>query len=168
MASNEQVSSSALPEQQHQQHDIGHSTHPQLNSGGIDGSQSSEEQISHNNDSSDINEDHPKLQRRDMKLRRPSSPNASSAPITQADGAYTDGIVNRHPNAEALHDEFSGADAGSASGGAAGGSGEAGSSGAADLVGFRVGVSEDSNTKCRRTMEDSHAFVYDFGGVKVS
>jgi hypothetical protein len=30
---------------------------------------------------------------------------------------------------------------------------------------FRVGVSEDRNKKCRRTMEDSHSFVYDFGGV---
>jgi protein phosphatase PTC1 len=30
---------------------------------------------------------------------------------------------------------------------------------------FRVGVSEDRNKRWRRTMEDSHAFVYDFGGV---
>lgn len=30
---------------------------------------------------------------------------------------------------------------------------------------YRVGVSEDRNKKCRRTMEDSHSFVYDFGGV---
>ncbi|EWC48598.1 hypothetical protein DRE_01820 [Drechslerella stenobrocha 248] len=27
---------------------------------------------------------------------------------------------------------------------------------------FRVGVSEDKNRKCRRTMEDTHAFVYNF------
>jgi hypothetical protein len=32
---------------------------------------------------------------------------------------------------------------------------------------YKVGVSEDRNKKCRRTMEDSHAFIYDFGGVKV-
>ena len=31
---------------------------------------------------------------------------------------------------------------------------------------FRVGVSEDRNKKCRRTMEDSHSFVYNFGGVR--
>ena len=31
---------------------------------------------------------------------------------------------------------------------------------------FRVGVSEDRNRKCRRTMEDAHSFVYDYGGVK--
>lgn len=30
---------------------------------------------------------------------------------------------------------------------------------------FRVGVSEDCNKRWRRTMEDSHAFVYDFAGV---
>jgi len=30
----------------------------------------------------------------------------------------------------------------------------------------RVGVSEDKNKKCRRTMEDAHAFIYDFDGVK--
>lgn len=31
---------------------------------------------------------------------------------------------------------------------------------------FRVGVSEDRNRKCRRTMEDAHSFVYDFGGIR--
>ncbi|KAI3645445.1 hypothetical protein MP228_008373 [Amoeboaphelidium protococcarum] len=31
---------------------------------------------------------------------------------------------------------------------------------------FRVGVAEDMNRRCRRTMEDSHSFVYDFGGVE--
>ena len=30
---------------------------------------------------------------------------------------------------------------------------------------FRVGVSEDRNKKCRRTMEDAHSFVYDYCGV---
>lgn len=31
---------------------------------------------------------------------------------------------------------------------------------------FRVGVSEDKNKKCRRTMEDAHSFVYDFAGIR--
>lgn len=31
---------------------------------------------------------------------------------------------------------------------------------------FRVGVSEDKNKRCRRTMEDSHSFVYDYAGVR--
>lgn len=31
---------------------------------------------------------------------------------------------------------------------------------------FRVGVSEDRNKRCRRVMEDSHAFIYDYGGVR--
>ncbi len=31
---------------------------------------------------------------------------------------------------------------------------------------FRVGVSEDRNKRCRRTMEDAHSFVYDYGGVR--
>ena len=31
---------------------------------------------------------------------------------------------------------------------------------------FRIGVSEDRNKRCRRTMEDAHSFVYDFGGVR--
>lgn len=111
--------------------------------------------------------------RRDFaKMRRPSSPNASSAPITQASGAYTGGVVNRHPNSEAVHQEIdSGASAGANTGNntaaADQGAGGPGSGAINELIAFRVGVSEDRNTKCRRTMEDSHAFVYDFGGVKV-
>lgn len=31
---------------------------------------------------------------------------------------------------------------------------------------FRVGVAEDRNKRWRRSMEDAHAFVYDFGGVQ--
>ncbi|EGG11060.1 uncharacterized protein MELLADRAFT_33437, partial [Melampsora larici-populina 98AG31] len=31
---------------------------------------------------------------------------------------------------------------------------------------FKVGVSEDRNRKCRRTMEDSHSFLYSFGDVE--
>ncbi|OLL26003.1 Protein phosphatase 2C 1 [Neolecta irregularis DAH-3] len=30
---------------------------------------------------------------------------------------------------------------------------------------FRVGVSEDTNKKCRRTMEDTHIYQYDYAGV---
>lgn len=104
--------------------------------------------------------------RRDFsKMRRPSSPNASSAPITQASGAYTGGVVNRHPNSEAVHQEYgSGGNTGAPS---AGHRNSEHGSGNSELIAFRVGVSEDRNQKCRRTMEDSHAFVYDYGGVKV-
>ncbi|KXN67321.1 protein phosphatase 2C [Conidiobolus coronatus NRRL 28638] len=31
---------------------------------------------------------------------------------------------------------------------------------------FKVGISFDKNSRCRRTMEDAHTFVYDFGGIK--
>ncbi|BGP18234.1 mgpp2cl-1, protein phosphatase 2C-like protein 1 [Rhodosporidiobolus nylandii] len=31
---------------------------------------------------------------------------------------------------------------------------------------YRVGVSVDRNRACRRTMEDSHSFIYDFAGLK--
>ncbi|CAJ0634620.1 11861_t:CDS:2 [Entrophospora sp. SA101] len=31
---------------------------------------------------------------------------------------------------------------------------------------FQIGVSEDRNRRCRRTMEDSHSFFYDFAGVE--
>ncbi|ODQ55121.1 PP2C-domain-containing protein [Saitoella complicata NRRL Y-17804] len=30
---------------------------------------------------------------------------------------------------------------------------------------FRVGVAEDKNRKCRRTMEDTHAYIYDYASV---
>lgn len=83
---------------------------------------------------------------RGQPVRRPSSPNASSVPITQASSANTHGTLNQHPNAgtekTAARDDAP--------------------------PEYRVGVSEDRNKKCRRTMEDAHAFVYDFGGVKVS
>lgn len=35
-----------------------------------------------------------------------------------------------------------------------------------DKASYKVGVSVDRNKKCRRTMEDAHSFVYDFGGIK--
>ncbi|CAG8503923.1 10842_t:CDS:2 [Ambispora gerdemannii] len=31
---------------------------------------------------------------------------------------------------------------------------------------FQIGVSEDRNKRCRRTMEDAHSFFYDFAGVE--
>lgn len=116
----------------------------------------------------------PRSSRAPQAHRRPSSPNASSAPITQASGAYTGGVVNRHPNAEAVGSSDSKDGQNVQSGGAAPAPASAAGAGAEDggttedIIAFRVGVSEDRNTKCRRSMEDSHAFVYDFGGVKVS
>lgn len=105
--------------------------------------------------------------RRDfLKMRRPSSPNATSAPITQASGAYTGGVVNRHPNSDAVHDELTTKEASASSTSTPPGQSSAESSASNDVIAFRVGVSEDRNQKCRRTMEDSHAFVYDFGGIK--
>ena len=67
------------------------------------------------------------------------NPNARSKTITLAEGENTYGALNRHP-----------AQPHSAS---------------SMFPSYRVGVSEDRNKKCRRTMEDSHSFVYDFGGV---
>ena len=96
--------------------------------------------------------------------RRTSSPNASSAPITLASGSDTKGIVNQHPTTEV--DAHQGKTTNAAAAGAgAGNTSTLENDQLAPL--FRVGVSEDRNKKCRRTMEDSHAFVYDFGGVKV-
>ena len=46
------------------------------------------------------------------------------------------------------------------------GSAESNASAAVARFPFRVGVAEDRNKRWRRTMEDSHAFVYDYGGVQ--
>ncbi|CAG8636910.1 19354_t:CDS:2 [Gigaspora margarita] len=35
-----------------------------------------------------------------------------------------------------------------------------------DFPYFHVGVSEDRNRRCRRTMEDSHSYFYDFAGIE--
>lgn len=60
-------------------------------------------------------------------------------------------ILNQHPHASNTSE--------------AGTSGQ--SSGEAyGKIPFRVGVAEDRNKRWRRTMEDAHAFVYDFGGVR--
>jgi len=69
-------------------------------------------------------------------------PNARSKTITVADGINTFGVLNRHPapsrSPKPTTDPFS----------------------------FRVGVAEDRNKRCRRTMEDAHSFVYDFAAIK--
>ncbi|SYW85422.1 uncharacterized protein UHO2_01668 [Ustilago hordei] len=46
-----------------------------------------------------------------------------------------------------------------------GASAQGSGSGATQGMSFRVGISEDSNKRWRRAMEDAHAFVYDFGDV---
>ncbi|WOO82399.1 Protein phosphatase 2C 1 [Vanrija pseudolonga] len=72
------------------------------------------------------------------------SPNARSKSVTHADGDDTYGVLNRHPAVlPSTHSDRS------------------------TLRGaFRVGVSEDRNKRCRRTMEDAHSFVYDYAGVR--
>ena len=42
------------------------------------------------------------------------------------------------------------------------GTNAAGHSSPLAMTTFQIGVSEDVNKKCRRTMEDTHAFIYDF------
>ncbi|GAA6021310.1 hypothetical protein JCM11491_005799 [Sporobolomyces phaffii] len=64
--------------------------------------------------------------------------NAVTVPTTLAPGPETYGKLNQHPTAT--------------------------TDGPAPE--FRVGVSVDRNKKCRRTMEDAHSFIYDFGGIK--
>ncbi|PLW45125.1 hypothetical protein PCASD_04572 [Puccinia coronata f. sp. avenae] len=70
--------------------------------------------------------------------RGPTSPDAKSVQVTQlrAGEKFVSGTPNQHPPV--------GSSAGKA---------------------FKVGVSEDRNRKCRRTMEDSHSFLYSYGGV---
>ncbi|GAA5872455.1 hypothetical protein JCM1840_006066 [Sporobolomyces johnsonii] len=68
-------------------------------------------------------------------------PDAQTREETQADGPETFGRVNQHPSDR----DGDGVGVGS---------------------GFKVGVSVDRNKKCRRTMEDAHSFIYDFGGIR--
>ncbi|WRT63225.1 uncharacterized protein IL334_000128 [Kwoniella shivajii] len=83
--------------------------------------------------------------------RRPGGlsdgPNARSKTISVADGEETFGVLNRHPASAPSPAKVAAQLPGS-------------------KVTFRVGVSEDKNKRCRRTMEDAHSFVYDFAGVK--
>lgn len=73
-----------------------------------------------------------------VSRRRPVSQDAKSAQVTQlrAGQQFESGVINQHPPI--------GSSAGQA---------------------FKVGVSEDRNRKCRRTMEDSHSFLYSFGDI---
>ncbi|CAD6918117.1 unnamed protein product [Tilletia controversa] len=80
--------------------------------------------------------------------------NAQAKATTTAEGSNTHGTVNQHPSAatapsQAHHSGLSRAAAG-----------------ASGRLPFRVGIAEDRNKRWRRTMEDSHAFIYDFGGVR--
>ncbi|BEJ13699.1 hypothetical protein CspHIS471_0308730 [Cutaneotrichosporon sp. HIS471] len=87
------------------------------------------------------------------EFKRPSasaimdSPNARSKSVTVADGQETYGVLNRHP---AVKD----------------GTPPLVEEKVAKLPTFRVGVSEDRNKRCRRTMEDAHSFVYDYAGIR--
>ncbi|KAG0142726.1 hypothetical protein CROQUDRAFT_673364 [Cronartium quercuum f. sp. fusiforme G11] len=73
------------------------------------------------------------------RRRLPNSPNAKSIEVTQVQAGqeFIPGVANQHPPV--------GSKAGQA---------------------FKVGVSEDRNRKCRRTMEDSHSFLYSFGDIE--
>ncbi|BGP45663.1 hypothetical protein JCM10450v2_001493 [Rhodotorula kratochvilovae] len=73
---------------------------------------------------------------RPAHARTMSDPDAKVVEVTQAEGADTYGSVNQHPKAESQETPF------------------------------KVGVSVDRNKKCRRTMEDAHSFIYDFGGIR--
>ncbi|WWD22679.1 hypothetical protein CI109_107172 [Kwoniella shandongensis] len=89
--------------------------------------------------------------------RRPGGlsdgPNARSKTVTVADGDDTFGVLNRHPAAPPpdLSQSKKEPSATPVDNG---------------RMIFRVGVSEDRNKRCRRTMEDAHSFVYDFAAVK--
>lgn len=82
-----------------------------------------------------------------------SAVNASSEMQTTASGLNTHGTLNQHPGThQPAQAETSGLSTALA--------------GTAGKLPFRVGVAEDRNKRWRRTMEDAHAFVYDFGGVR--
>ncbi|CED83338.1 protein phosphatase [Phaffia rhodozyma] len=89
-------------------------------------------------------------------LKPDNSPNAKSQDITVADGSDTGGALNRHPQpaASALLSTIPAAPT------------SASNDPISALPTFRVGVSEDRNKRCRRSMEDAHSFIYDFGGVE--
>ncbi|GAA6064489.1 hypothetical protein JCM10212_002609 [Sporobolomyces blumeae] len=109
-------------------------------------------------------------------------PNAVTKEVTEASGLDTFGEVNQHPSTSgqgpspgqarrrARGGERSGENEQDAGHGydddeveeEGGGVGKREGQGS----GFRVGVSVDRNRKCRRTMEDAHSFIYDFGGIR--
>ncbi|PWN19193.1 PP2C-domain-containing protein [Microstroma glucosiphilum] len=86
------------------------------------------------------------------------SGNAKSKAESTAEGSNTHGVVNRHPAAD--HAQQTNETATTSSSEA-----KDPASTTKALWPFKVGVSEDRNRRWRRTMEDAHAFVYDFGGV---
>ncbi|EST06040.2 Protein phosphatase 2C (PP2C)-like domain protein [Kalmanozyma brasiliensis GHG001] len=86
-----------------------------------------------------------------MAAREKRSADAESVPVTVADGIHTHGVLNQHPKLSST----SGTDS----------SAKSASNGSSSDLAFRVGISEDSNKKWRRAMEDAHAFIYDFGDV---
>ncbi|KAL7418105.1 phosphatase 2C-like domain-containing protein [Mrakia frigida] len=88
--------------------------------------------------SSEAHEKPPPSQHKRPEVSVSTSPNARSKTITMASGKDTGGELNCHPFVTTETNE---------------------------LPTFRVGVSEDRNRRCRRTMEDSHSFIYDYGGV---
>ncbi|CAO1614798.1 unnamed protein product [Parajaminaea phylloscopi] len=103
-----------------------------------------------------------------------SSGNAESKAETTASGANTHGIVNCHPAAQSTLPASSSSGntpATSSADPAKHARNEPNSAQTADgdaastLWPFKVGVAEDRNKRWRRTMEDAHAFVYNFGGV---
>ncbi|MBW0549048.1 hypothetical protein O181_088763 [Austropuccinia psidii MF-1] len=73
-----------------------------------------------------------------VRRRMPNSPNAKSVQVTQlgAGEEFVPGTTNQHPPIGSSAGKF-----------------------------FKVGVSEDRNRKCRRTMEDAHSFLYSFGDL---
>jgi protein phosphatase PTC1 len=81
-----------------------------------------------------------------------SSMNASSESQTVASSSNTHGKLNQHPDTS----HPAKGDTSGLSSALAGPKGK---------LPFRVGIAEDRNKRWRRTMEDAHAFVYDFGNV---
>ncbi|KAL8280757.1 hypothetical protein RQP46_006761 [Phenoliferia psychrophenolica] len=73
-----------------------------------------------------------------MPLQRSesASKDAQTREETEADTHETFGVLNQHPAA------------------------------AQEAPAFRVGVASDQNRKSRRSMEDAHSFIYDFGGIR--
>ncbi len=90
-------------------------------------------------------------------------PDAGQAPVNGSNGSGAAAGAEQGRGASA-GGSTSGAQSRRESAGAGKGSG-AGGDGRAVRLPFRVGMSEDRNKRWRRTMEDSHAFVYGFGGV---
>ncbi|KDN46803.1 PP2C-domain-containing protein [Tilletiaria anomala UBC 951] len=124
---------------------------------------------------------------RPVPCRDDPSLDAKSEQMTIAGGSNTHGKVNQHPasSTDGLSPHVDGIPVASSCGSAADGDsvpstpplpmsrsisavagGEDAPAAPPRRIPFRVGVAEDRNKRWRRTMEDSHAFVYNFGGVQ--